>query len=525
MESELKDNFPIARVRSRFAPSPTGWLQLGNIRAALFAYLFAKSNNGVFILRIEDTDQERSKKEYEAAIFEALKWTGLEWDEGPDIGGPFGPYRQSEKLDVYEKYLKQLLEEGKAFYCFCPEEELETQRQYQLSQGQPAVYSGKCRDIPLAEAEKKLKQGERAIIRFKNTRGELVVFDDMIRGKTEFDPHLIGDFSIARGLQSPLFVFSNAVDDFDMKITHVVRGEDHVSNTPKQILIQEALGFETPRYAHLPMILAPDRSKLSKRHGAVPALEYKKDGYLPEALINFLALLGWHPEDEREVFSLKNLIKEFSVERVQKSGAIFNQQKLDWLNGFYLRNLSLESLTEKCLPYLIEAGLIKPVAESGPAQLIEVPTEKQWQEKKYEILETKEIIEFDQLTKIIALYQQRLKRLGEIVELIDCFFKEKIDYPENILKWKEMTNKEIKKSLDLSEKLLKKVKPEDWQKEKIEMVLMPAAEKAGDRGYLLWPLRAALTGKMFSAGPFEITAVLGKEKTIKRIKNAKNSLK
>ena len=540
-------------IRTRFAPSPTGFLQLGNIRTALFTYLFARKNQGVFILRIEDTDKERSKPEYEKDILETMKWLGLNWDEGPEVDGGFGPYRQSEKLDVYEKYLRQLLEENKVFYCFCPEEELEIQRQYQLSQGQPMIYSGKCRDLSPAAAQENFRQGKKAIIRLKNNQGEKTVFDDLIRGRIEFEPGLIGDFSIAKGLREPLYNFSCVIDDFDMKITHVVRGEDHVSNTPKQILLQQALGFPTPKYAHLSMILAPDRSKLSKRHGAVPVREYREEGYLAEALINFLVLLGWHPEDEREIFSLKSLPKEFSLERVQKSGAVFNQLRLDWLNGFYLRNLSLESLTEKCLPYLIKAGLIKVSAESIPAQLIPVPTEEKWREQKYEISElslskkvselslpkkveeSQEIVEFDYLTRVVGLYQQRLKKLSEIVELTDFFFKDKIVYSFELLRWKEMKDKEIKESLSVAEKTLEKVKTEDWQKQNLETVLLAAAEKTGpkvqqadfrvkdrgDRGYLLWPLRVALSGKKASASPFEITEVLGQEKTLKRIKQAK----
>ena len=508
-------------VRTRFAPSPTGFLQLGNLRTALFAYLFAKKNNGVFILRVEDTDQERSKKEYEEAILETLRWTGLLWDEGPEVDGVYGPYRQSEKLDVYEKYLKQLLNEGQAFYCFCSQDEMETYRQYQLSQGQAAIYSGKCRNIPLPEAEARLRKGEKAIVRFKNTVTEPVVFDDIIRGKTSFDPQQIGDFSIARDLRSPLYNFSCVIDDFDTKITHVVRGEDHISNTPKQIILQKTLGFPSPKYVHLPMILASDRSKLSKRHGAVPVLEYRDEGYLPEALINFLALLGWHPEDEREIFSLKSLAKEFSLERVQKSGAVFNQQRLDWLNGFYLRNLSLENLTEKCLPFLVRSGLIKIAKEFVPAQLIPLAIEERWKEQRYEIIETQEVIEFDYLKKIISLYQERLKKLSEIAELVGFFFEEKVVFPAELLKWKGMADKETKESLEKLEKVLGKIKPDDWNKEKLENILLPEAEKTGDRGKLLWPLRVALSGKQASAGPFDIAAVLGKEKTLKRIKEAK----
>lgn len=518
-DSPIKEEIKAEIVRTRFAPSPTGFLQLGNVRTALFAYLFARKNQGVFILRIEDTDKERSKPEYEKDILETMKWLGLNWDEGPEADGSFGPYRQSEKLDVYEKYLRNLLEEGKAFYCFCPEEELEIQRQYQLSQGQPSVYSGKCCALSASEVEDNLRQGKPAIIRFKNQKADPIVFKDLIRGEISFDPRLIGDFSIARDPRSPLYNFSCVVDDFDMQITHVIRGEDHISNTPKQMLLQQALGFPSPQYAHLSMILAADRSKLSKRHGAVPAREYRSEGYLAEALVNFLALMGWHPDDEREVFSLNSLVKEFALERVQKSGAVFNQARLDWLNGFYLRNLSLANLTEKCLPFLIQAGLLKAVELT--LQLMPLPTEENWQAHQYEIGETNEMVDFDYLAKIVSLYQQRLKKLSEITLLVDFFFKKELIFEPALLRWKEMTDSEIKDSLGKLEKITDKIKAEDWQKENLESVLLPEAEKIGDRGRLLWPLRVALCGKESSAGPFEIAALLGREKTIQRIQAAR----
>jgi len=304
----------IESIRSRFAPSPTGLLHLGSARTALFAFLFARKNQGTFILRIEDTDKERSKKEYEQDIIEDLKWLGLDWDEGPDKDGPFGPYRQSERMEIYEKYLNRLLKENKAYYCFCPEQELEAQRQYQLSQGQPAVYSGQCRDLSEEQVKENLRQGKSAIIRFRNETGETVIFEDLIRGKIEFDPELIGDFPIAKSINSPLWNFSVTVDDFEMKITHVIRGEEHISNTPKQAMLQKALGFNELRYGHLPMILAPDRSKLSKRHGSVPVRYYKQEGYLPETLVNFLVLLGWHPQEEKELFFLQNFHRCFIYE-------------------------------------------------------------------------------------------------------------------------------------------------------------------------------------------------------------------
>jgi len=316
-------------IRVRIAPAPTGFLHIGLARTAFFNYLFAKKYQGIFILRIEDTDRERSKPEYEKDIMEGLKWLGIEWDEGPDIGGDYGPYRQSEKKEIYAKYLKKLLDENKAYHCFCSEEELEAQRQYQLSIGEAPRYSGKCASLPKEVVEKYLTEGKPWVLRFR-IPGKKIEFEDLIRGKVEFDTSLMGDTVIAKNLFTPLYNFACVIDDFEMQVSHVIRGEDHISNTPKQILLQEALGFPQPKYAHLPLILGPDRTKLSKRHGAISVSEYKREGYLPEALINFMAFLGWNPGGEREIYSLASLIKEFSLEAVQKSGAIFNIKRLDF---------------------------------------------------------------------------------------------------------------------------------------------------------------------------------------------------
>jgi len=364
-------------VRVRLAPSPTGPFHIGTARTALFNYLFAQKNQGSFILRIEDTDRERSKPEFEKEIMDSLKWLGIEWSEGPapisqrEIGeirnskfeirnyiGEYGPYRQSEREEIYTKYLKKLLEEGKAYYCFCSEEELEAQRQYQLSIGEAPRYPGKCADLVREVAEKWISEGKPSVIRFR-VPSKKVEFNDLIRGKMEFDTSLIGDIVIAKNLTQPLYNFACVVDDFEMKISHVIRGEDHISNTPKQLLIQEAFGFPRPNYGHLPLILGQDRTKLSKRHGATSISQYRKQGYLPESLVNLIAFLGWNPGIEREIYSIASLIKEFSLEKVQKGGAIFNIKRLDFLNGFYIRQRSVEKLTELCLPYLIEAGLIE----------------------------------------------------------------------------------------------------------------------------------------------------------------------
>jgi nondiscriminating glutamyl-tRNA synthetase len=512
-------------VRTRMAPSPTGLLHIGGARTALFNYLFAKKNEGSFVLRIEDTDLERSLPEFEKDILESFKWLWIEWDEGSDIEGKYGPYRQSQRTDIYKKYIEKLITEDKAYYCFCSQQELEAQRQYQMSQGLAPRYSGKCANLDKETVKKYLAEGKPTIIRFR-VPAKKVSFDDLIRGKLEFDAGLMGDIIIAKDLNTPLYNFAVVVDDFEMKISHVIRGEEHISNTPKQILMQEALGFSKPLYAHLPLILGPDKTKLSKRHGATSVLEFKKQGYLPEAIINFMAFLGWNPGDEREIYSMSSLIKEFSLEKVQKAGAVFNIKKLDFLNGFYIRQKSVEKLTELCLPYLIEEGLISPFFKEaqyppayGAKEIIQ----------KYKISETGEEIYLETIQKIVSIYQERLKKLSEIVELTDFFFKAQLEYEKNLLKWKEMSDKEIKNSLNRLEKLLSKIKIEDWNKGNLESILLPEAEKMGpaaqkDRGYLLWPFRVALTGKQASASPFEIAEILGKEKTLKRIEEAKKLL-
>jgi nondiscriminating glutamyl-tRNA synthetase len=502
-----------SEIRTRFAPSPTGLIQMGNLRTALFNYLFARSAGGKFILRIEDTDKERSKKEFEEDILKSLKWLNILWDEGPEIGGDMGPYRQSEKLEVYSKYLKKLLSDNKAYFCFCSEEDLEAQRQYQMSIGETPRYSGKCANLSKEESESMIKEGKPYVIRFR-VEPKKVRFHDEIRGDVEFDCKLMGDIVIAKNLNSPLYNFSVVIDDHEMKISHVIRGEDHLSNTPKQILLQETLGFNRPKYAHLPLILAPDRTKLSKRHGAISVGEYKEEGYLPQAIVNFIAFLGWNPGGEREIYLMSDLIKDFSLDKIQKAGAIFNVARLDYLNGFYIRQNSLEKITELCLPYLVERGLISPDFETNQYPPAYGAKEIQ---AVYKVAQSQEEIKTKTLQKIISLYKERLKKLSEIGELADFFFQNP-KYEKELLRWKKMADSEIKESLDFLSKICYNI--ESWTKENLEATIMPEVEKMGDRGRFLWPLRAALTGKKASAGPFEVADILGKEKTIARIRAA-----
>ena len=467
-------------VRVRFAPSPTGLFHLGSARTALFNWVFARHEGGSFVLRIEDTDKERSKKEYEQNIFDSLRWLGMDWDEGPDTSGKFGPYRQSEREPIYEKYLKQLLDSGKAYFCYCTKEELEAQRETMISQGLPPKYSGHCRNLEAPPAGRTPE-----LIRFKMPETK-VEFKDMIRGQVAFDSGLFGDIPIAKSLREPLYNFAVVVDDEEMEITHVIRGEDHLSNTPKQILFGRALGFKEPTYAHLPLILAADRSKLSKRYAETSLIEYKTQGYLPEAMLNFLILLGWHPKDNREVFSMEDLVKIFDIKRVQKSGAIFNEEKLSWLNGEHIRGSEPERLAE----------LITPFAKEKLGE-----------------------IESGKLKKIVALEKDRLKTLNEFADLVGFFF-ELPDYEWGMLIWNKEPKEKIKESLETVKTALEKLSEENFTKERISEELAPLAVSMGGRGVVFWPLRVSLSGAKASPDPVSIAEVLGREETLKRVERA-----
>lgn len=442
-------------------------------------------------MRIEDTDKERSKKEYENAILDALEWLGLDFDEGPIKDGQadkgnMGPYRQSERTEVYRAYLKKMLDAGFAFWCYHTQEELEREKADQEARKEALRHV--CDDQSKIRDKKR-----RGIVRFKNPGGK-IAFHDLVKGDIEFDAALLGDFSVAKDFGEPLYNFAVVIDDYEMKISHVIRGDDHISNTPKQILMQKSLGFSIPFYAHIPMILGPDKSKLSKRHGATSLLEYKKAGYLPDAMFNFLSFLGWNPGGEKEILTRGEIVEQFSLERVQKSGAVFNIEKLDWLNHEYILQLGVDELTKLCEPY--------------------VPGSFQ----------------FDYLRKVVSLEQGRLKKLSDIAELGDFFFNDKLEYDAELLRWKTMTNEELGATLEKLEKVVSDIEVKDFIKEKLERIIMPKAEEWGidggkvDRGRTLWPLRTALSGKKASPGPFEIMEVLGKEKCVARLRGAKNVL-
>jgi glutamyl-tRNA synthetase/nondiscriminating glutamyl-tRNA synthetase len=368
---------PIDKVRVRFAPSPTGQLHIGNVRTALFNWLFARQKGGTFILRIEDTDVERSEARYETQLLEDLKWLGLDWDEGPDVGGPYPPYRQSDKMDVYRAYAERLIQEKKAYYCFCTAEELEREREQALKEQRQPIYSGKCRGLAPDEVARRRSAGEPAAIRLQIPEHP-IRFHDIVRGDVEFSNEVVSDPIIVRSGGMPVYNYVVVIDDADMKITHVVRGDDHISNTPKQVAVYEALGLPVPEFAHLSTILGPDRERLSKRHGATSVANFREMGILPEALMNYLALLGWAPTGgDREIFPKDELIKEFSLERVTPSPAIFDTEKLHWLNRHYIKQSPPERIHAMGIGFLQRAGLL-------PASLTE--SVSGWADKLIDLL-------------------------------------------------------------------------------------------------------------------------------------------
>lgn len=465
-------------VRVRFAPSPTGSLHLGGVRTAFFNWLFARHENGKFLLRIEDTDKTRSKPEYEEGILKSLEWLGLSWDEKE--------IRQSDRLPVYELHLAKLLSEKKAYYCFCTSEELEQEQQALLSQGLPPRYGGRCRGLSDDAVAEKLKT-KPAVIRFR-VPDKKISFTDLIRGHVEFNAALGGDIIIAKGLRDPLYNFAVVVDDAEMRISHVIRGEEHLSNTPKQIAIQEALGLPKPHYAHLPLILGPDKKKLSKRFMSASIDEYRNVGFLPQALLNFLVLLGWHPTPDREIISVDEMVKEFDIRRVQKAGGVFDEEKLGWMNGTYIRSLDVDTLLSYLAPF--------------------IPHE--WIDRK------------PFLKKILGVERSRMKTLSGFAPATRFFF-EAIDYPAQMLLGKTGERVQTAELLRSAGDILHDLKEVDFTVEKITKTLMPFAELRG-RGNVLWPLRVALSGQEASPGPFELLEVLGKEESQRRIDSALHKL-
>lgn len=485
------------------APSPTGSLHIGTARTALFNLLFARKEGGTLILRIEDTDVERSTKESEKDILAGFAWLGITFDEGvmPDGSekGAHGPYRQTERLDIYEAALKKLLAEHKAYYCFCTKEELEDQRVNQETAGLVPKYNNKCRSVTDEEAAKRLAAGESAVIRIKVPTVGTLSFTDLIRGEVITNIGLLGDMVISKGLRQPLYNFAVVIDDETMKISHVIRGEDHLANTPKQILIAEALGYQSPKFAHLPIILsATGKGKMSKRDGGTTIKEYRDAGYLPEAIINFLGLLGWHPVGDEEVLSTAHMAEAFSLERVQKAGAKFNIEKLNWFSNYYLRQMS----DAKILALLKEEHL-KAALEPLRAQGVTIPSDEQFM-------------------KMITISKERAHKLSDFPPAFSFFIKLP-PYEPKLLIWKKGSAASATENLTAVVSALEGVSEHEFTKAKLEEKLMPLAEAKG-KGDVLWPLRVALSGSEFSPGPFEILEILGKHESLLRIEFALTSL-
>ncbi|WP_457622440.1 glutamate--tRNA ligase [Persephonella sp.] len=472
-------------VRVRFAPSPTGYLHLGNARTALFNYIYAKHTGGKLILRIEDTDRERSKKEYEDLLIDDLKWLGIEWDEGPDVGGDYGPYRQSERTDIYNQYVEKLKDSGHIYKCFCSPEELEEERKKALSEGRPPRYSGKCRNLTEEQIKKLESEGKPYVWRFRVPDGEFIIFEDLIKGTVEINVDEFGDFVIVRSDGSPVYNFVVVVDDALMKITDVIRGEDHLSNTPKQILIYRALGFEEPRFAHLPIILGEDRSKLSKRHGAVSVRAFRDDGYVSEAMFNGLSLLGWHPKGDNEVLSKEEIIKEFDIKDIHNAPAVFDRAKLRWLNGVYIREkIDLEDLTERAVPFFEGFG--------------------------YKA-------DFEYYRKVMEAIRDSLETLMDIEHRAKPFFVDDFHYEEDAQQFlKDETGYKVVQLFYEKVKDMDEIKKEDFKR--ITKEIQKELKVKGKN--LFMPIRVALTGVTSGVDMAVLVEVIGVERVKHRLQRA-----
>jgi len=504
------------RIRTRFAPSPTGFLHIGGLRTALYSYFFAKQNGGHFVLRLEDTDVNRFVEGAAEAIYKGLKWAGINYDEGPDIGGPYGPYVQSQRLDIYQKYAQELLDKNLAYYCFCSDETLEQMRQEQTARKLAPKYDRRCCKLNQDEIQKKLEAKEPRVIRMKIPEGRKIEINDIVRGQVIYNSDELDDQIILKSDGYPTYHLAVVVDDHLMEISHVTRTEEWLPSTPKHILLYEYFGWEPPKWAHLPLLLNPDKTKMSKRKGDVAVEDYIGKGYLPQAMINYLAFLGWNPGSEKEIYSMEELLKDFSFEKVHKAGAIFNIEKLNWYNQHYIRQMDLDRLAEACIPFLVKNDLLVPLFDHGfDIAAVKGPMVI----KEYETVLTKQKISFERLKKIVALEKERMKYLAEIGESAKFFF-ELPQYEKKLLKWKEMTDEEIKKSLEHSQKIISEIPEDKFNLETIKSELLTGAQSYKNKGELLWSLRVALSGQKNSPPPFEIVEILGKKESLSRIEKA-----
>lgn len=476
----------------RFAPSPTGYLHIGGARTALFNYLHAKKTGGSFLVRIEDTDLARSTKESEEVIIRDLHWLGIHWDEGIEVGGQHGPYRSMERKHLYQPFIDQLIQEGKAYYCYCTEEEVEEQRKIQRTNNELPHYTGKCRNLTPEQKAQYEKEGRTPVIRFRVPEDQKILVKDLVRGDVEFDSNGVGDFVIVKSDGAPVYNFAVVIDDYLMEITTVIRGEEHLSNTPRQVLLYEALGFPVPKFAHVSLILGEDRSKMSKRHGSTHVDQYRSKGYLPEAIVNFLALLGWSPEEgEEEIFTLAELEKIFTLDRVTKNPAVFDIKKLNWMNGQYIRKAPIDEIVEMSIPFFIEAGYITEE---------ESKTRRGW------------------LVKIVEAARERMEYLEQIKDHARIFFDDTL----------HLENEEAESMLRLDHvpMLLQAFQEKVEEVEAIDTdfakgIFKVLQKQTGVRGKNLFMcIRVALTGQCHGMELVDILEILGKEKVLARIDQA-----
>jgi nondiscriminating glutamyl-tRNA synthetase len=476
-------------IRVRYAPSPTGHLHIGNARTALFNYLYARNLGGTFIIRIEDTDQKRNIEGGEESQLKYLKWLGINWDESVDVGGEYGPYRQSERLDIYETLYNQLLEKGLAYKCYCTESELEAEREAQMAKGDNPSYSGKCRHLTDQDRKSLEAEGRKPSIRFLVPQGKVLTFEDMVKGTVSFESEGFGDFVIVKKDGMPTYNFAVAADDHLMEISHVLRGDDHISNTPKQLLIYEAFGWEPPVFGHMTLIVNESRKKLSKRDESIIQFieQYEELGYLPEALFNFIALLGWSPVGEEEIYTKEQLIEAFDAARLSKSPALFDKVKLTWMNNQYMKKAETDKVFALALPHLIKAGLINNELNEQ---------ETQW---------TRSLIE---------LYQDQMSFGAEIVELSELFFKDEVHYDEEakVVLGEEQVPEVLNAFKNEIEQLAEFSAPE------IAAALKAVQKATGHKGKKLFmPVRVAITGQTHGPDLPKAISLIGKEIILTRL--------
>jgi glutamyl-tRNA synthetase len=479
-------------VRVRFAPSPTGYLHIGGARTALFNWLYARRHGGTFVLRIEDTDTDRSSWEMVSGIVDGLRWLGLDWDEGPDIGGPHAPYFQSQRIDKYRVMAEQLVEHGRAYYCYCTTETLQQKRQAAEAAGGGWIYDRTCCALAADAVAEREAAGMPRAIRFKVPDGR-TSFADLVHGPIAFDNANIEDFVVLRSDRQPTYHLSVVVDDFDMAITHVVRGDDHISNTPKQVLLYHAFEAPPPQFAHVPLILGPDRKRLSKRHGATSVMEYQRLGYLPEAMVNFLSLLGWSPGSDQELFSRDELIAAFTLEGISGGNAIFNPDKLDWFNQQYIMRLPADELAARLQPILRDAGLWSEDFSDA---------RREW------------------LNRVIELIRPRVKRLPQFVEELRPFLQERVEYDRAAIA-KHLDKADVRSVLSELPAALAAMRP--FSNANLESTVRGLAESRGIKAAaLIHATRVAVTGRAVSPGLFDVLELLGADRVSARIHTALN---